>query len=114
MTETTARIIAAIRGVPVGKVSCYRDIARAAGLPNGARQVVRILHSMSRRENLPWHRIIRADGHIALESCQGKELQAELLRAEGVVVSKTGWIDLNQYGARQITSAVCEMPKPPQ
>ena len=83
----------AIRLVPIGKVSCYRDIALAAGLPNGARQVARVLHSMSEKHGLPWHRIVKANGFIALESGQGKELQMEMLRAEGVEVSDAEWID---------------------
>ncbi|MDR0732069.1 MAG: MGMT family protein [Treponema sp.] len=98
MTETTGRIIAALRAVPFGRVSSYRDIARTAGLPNGARQVVRVLHAMSETYGLPWHRIIRADGSIALESCRGRELQIELLRAEGVKVSKLGRVDMERYG----------------
>ncbi|MDR0877988.1 MAG: MGMT family protein [Treponema sp.] len=98
MTETTQHIIDAIRSVPKGKVSCYRDIAFAAGLPNGARQVARVLHSMSEKYDLPWHRIIRADGFIALESGSGRELQMKLLRSEEVKVSKTGWVDLGKFG----------------
>ena len=98
MTKETGSIIKAILAVPKGKVSCYRDIALAAGLPNGARQVVRVLHSMSEKHGLPWHRIIRADGFIALESGQGRELQIGLLCAEGVKVSKTGRVDLGRYG----------------
>ena len=97
MTETTSRIIKAILAVPKGRVSCYRDIARAAGLPNGARQVVRALHSMTEKHRLPWHRIIRADGHIALENSQGGDLQAQLLRSEGITVSKSGWVDIEKY-----------------
>jgi methylated-DNA-protein-cysteine methyltransferase-like protein len=100
MTESTARIVQAIRAVPKGRVSSYRDIALSAGLPNGARQTARILHSMSEKHGLPWHRIIRADGFIALESCRGRELQTKLLQAEGVRVSKTGWVDLAAYGHR--------------
>jgi len=103
MTEETGNIIKAILAVPRGRVSCYRDIALAAGLPNGARQVARALHSMSEKHKLPWHRIIRADGSIALESCQGKELQMELLRAEGVEVSNAGWVDLKRYGNSRIS-----------
>ncbi|MDR0599656.1 MAG: MGMT family protein [Treponema sp.] len=98
MTDSTARIIEALRAVPKGNVSCYRDIARAAGFPNGARQVARVLHSMSEKHGLPWHRIVRADGFIALESGRGKEAQAELLRAEGVETLETGWVDLGRYG----------------
>jgi methylated-DNA-protein-cysteine methyltransferase-like protein len=97
MTEATRRIIGALRAVPRGKVSCYRDVARAAGLPNGARQVVRVLHSMSEKHRLPWHRIIRADGSVALEG-PGRELQISLLRAEGIRVSRLGRVDLARYG----------------
>jgi methylated-DNA-protein-cysteine methyltransferase-like protein len=89
MTETTERIIAVIKSIPRGKTASYRDIALAAGLPNGARQVVRVLHSLSEKHRLPWHRVIRADGRIALPPEQGGRLQAGLLRSEGVRVSKT-------------------------
>jgi methylated-DNA-protein-cysteine methyltransferase-like protein len=98
MTESTRRIIEALRTVPRGKVSSYRDIARAAGLPRGARQVVRVLHSMAEKHCLPWRRIIRADGVIALEPCRGRELQIELLQAEGVKVDKSGRVDMGRYG----------------
>jgi methylated-DNA-protein-cysteine methyltransferase-like protein len=98
MTESTRRIIEAIEAVPPGRVSCYRDIAFAAGLPNGARQVVRVLHSMTRVRKLPWHRIIKADGRIAFAPGDGLELQAALLRAEGVEVSDAGTVDLARFG----------------
>ena len=98
MTDSAVCIINVIRSVPKGRVSCYRDIALAAGISNGARQVARLLHSMSEKHRLPWHRIVRADGCIALADGQGRELQIELLRAEGVEVSKTGWVDLAKYG----------------
>jgi methylated-DNA-protein-cysteine methyltransferase-like protein len=99
MTEGSRRIVEAIRAVPPGKVSCYRDIALAAGFPKGARQVVRVLHSLSDKEKLPWYRIIRSDGFIALPREQGGLLQAELLRAEGVHVKSPGlWVDLKKYG----------------
>ncbi|GHT60298.1 methylated-DNA--protein-cysteine methyltransferase [Spirochaetia bacterium] len=97
MTETTRRIIDIIRSIPPGKVASYRDAALAAGLPNGARQVARLLHSMSKTQKLPWHRIIRADGHIALPAESGGDLQAALLKAEGVKVSKEMRIDMTQY-----------------
>jgi methylated-DNA-protein-cysteine methyltransferase-like protein len=97
MTEYTRRIIEEISAIPKGKVSCYSDIARRAGLPNGARQVVRVLHSMSEKHKLPWYRILRVDGSIALEKGAGAELQMELLRREGVEVSSEGQVDLEKY-----------------
>jgi len=92
MTDTTRRIIEQILAVPKGKVSCYRDIALKAGLPNGARSTVRVLHSLSEKYNLPWHRIIRADGSIALRE------QITLLRSEGVKVSPAGRVDMERFG----------------
>jgi methylated-DNA-protein-cysteine methyltransferase-like protein len=98
MREATGRIIGVIKAIPPGKVSSYRDIALAAGLFNGARQVVRVLHSMSQTQDLPWHRVIRADGRIALPPGGGRELQTALLRSEGVAVSEAGRVDLGRYG----------------
>jgi alkylated DNA nucleotide flippase Atl1 len=52
----------AIMRVPRGKVSTYGAIACAAGLPRGARLVVRVLRQS---HGLPWHRIVAAGGRIA-------------------------------------------------
>ena len=98
MTDSTLRIVRQIRAVPKGSVCSYRDIALKAGLPNGARQVARVLHSLSEKLDLPWHRIIRYDGSIALEAGAGKELQTALLRAEGVEVSAAGKVDMRRFG----------------
>jgi len=97
MTDNTRKIIEQILAVPCGKVSSYGAVAAKAGLPNGARQVVRTLHSMSEKYALPWHRIIRADGLVALEG-EGRALQITLLRGEGVKVSKNSKIDMKKYG----------------
>jgi len=98
MTDTTRRIIEHILAVPKGKVSCYRDIALKAGLPNGARYTVRVLHSLSEKYDLPWHRIIRSNGSIALREGEGRELQITLLRSEGVKVSPAGQVDMERFG----------------
>ncbi|MCL2269884.1 MAG: MGMT family protein [Treponema sp.] len=98
MTDSTRRIMEQLLAIPQGRVSCYRDIAAKAGLPNGARQVVRVLHALSEKHNLPWYRVIRSNGSIALEEEAGKELQMSLLRAEGVEVSSSGRIDMERFG----------------
>lgn len=97
-TETTLRIQAVLARVPRGKVASYGAAAAMAGLPNGARQVVRVLHARAASEGLPWHRILRKDGSIALPRGQGFELQKALLEAEGVAVSAAGRVDLARYG----------------
>jgi methylated-DNA-protein-cysteine methyltransferase-like protein len=97
MTETTIRIIEAIKSIPKGKVSSYGSIARVAGLPNGARQTVRVLHSLSGKHDLPWHRVIRSDGSIALKEGEGRELQISLLLSEGVKLNASGKVDMEKF-----------------
>jgi methylated-DNA-protein-cysteine methyltransferase-like protein len=90
MNETTSRIIAAIKAIPAGSFASYGAVAAAAGLPNGARMVARVLHSSSRSQGLPWWRVVRADGSIALPRGGGYEEQAALLSQEGVRLGPDG------------------------
>lgn len=84
--DARARILAAIRAVPVGSVAGYGHIARRAGLPGRARLVARVLRDHG-DPDLPWHRIVRSDGRIAfLDGSPGLREQARRLRAEGVAV----------------------------
>lgn len=94
----TIRIKSCLVLIPRGRVSTYGAVARAAGLANGARQVVRVLHSSAESEKLPWHRILRKDGSIALPLGGGFELQKALLEDEGVEVSQAGKVDLARFG----------------
>ncbi len=93
----TQRAIRVIRGIPRGRVATYGLVAAAAGSPLGARQVARILHSLSRKERLPWHRVIGSPGAIRLRRGLGFETQRALLRKEGVSVSPRGRVDLGRF-----------------
>ena len=86
-----------IRSIPRGKVATYGGIAAMAGNPRGARQVVRILHSRSEKEQLPWWRVINREGRIALKPGFGAEEQRALLEAEGVRFSASGQVELSRY-----------------
>lgn len=88
MAELSAadRIFAAIRAIPRGHVAGYGEIARRAGLPGRARLVARLL-SENADPKLPWHRVLRSDGRIAMpEGSKGHAEQTRRLRAEGVWV----------------------------
>ena len=85
----TRRAIAAIRAIPEGRAASYGDIASAAESPRAARQVVRILHSMSRKYQLPWWRVVSKNGEISLAD-GGAEMQRQRLLAEGVEVDERG------------------------
>lgn len=75
----------------------YGQVAGEAGNVRGARQVARILHSMSRAYQLPWHRIINAKGEIALKDMEAGQTQKELLEREGVVIGLNGKVDLERF-----------------
>ena len=97
MTPFTKRVILIIRSIPEGSVMTYGGIARAAGSPRGARQVVRILHSMSRKYKLPWHRVINSKGMISLTEDESGSLQQLYLLGEGIVFDERGVINLERY-----------------
>ncbi len=75
-----AKIRATILKIPRGKVATYGAVARAAGFPGAARQVV---WALRQSHGLPWHRVLAAGGRIALPGEAGFE-QRLRLEAEGV------------------------------
>ena len=97
MAPFTQRVIERIKSIPEGNVCTYGTIALLAGQPNGARQVTRIIHAMSRKHDLPWHRIINAKGLISLPKAHGYDQQKALLQSEGVAFDAQDRIDLNTY-----------------
>jgi methylated-DNA-protein-cysteine methyltransferase-like protein len=91
------RIKEVIKKIPGGKVATYGQIAAMAGNPLAARQVVRILHSSSRKEKLPWHRVINSKGRISLQPGFGYEEQKALLTKEGVGFDEKDTIDFERF-----------------
>lgn len=97
MTPFTEKVIAIINAIPEGKVMTYGQIAAIAGSPRAARQVVRILHSMSDKYRLPWHRVVNAQGKIVLQDEEGRFKQILYLSSEQVEVDDNGQLDLAKY-----------------
>jgi methylated-DNA-protein-cysteine methyltransferase related protein len=94
-----ARVYAAVRRVPRGRVATYGQIAAFCGVPRGARAVgwaLRVLPA-AREKQVPWHRIVGAGGRISLRAGLGPLLQRRRLRAEGVRF-KDGRVDLARHG----------------
>ena len=80
LDDRRARVVRCIRALPAGTVSSYGAIAKAAGWPGAARQVVRILQQVP---GLPWHRVVGSGGAIKLTGENAAE-QKFRLRMEGV------------------------------
>ncbi|MBM7703496.1 MGMT family protein [Metabacillus iocasae] len=97
MERFTERALHIIQQIPEGKVMTYGQIAELAGSPRGARQVVRILHSMSDKYKLPWHRVINAKGEIALKDDELVQVQKLSLESEGIELLDGHKVDLKKY-----------------
>ena len=79
-----AKVLAAVRRIPPGRVATYGDIAALAGSPRAARAVGNIMREC-RDPGTPCHRVIAAGG--ALGGYAGNlQLKRHLLQHEGVVV----------------------------
>lgn len=76
------RILAGVRAIPEGFVRTYGDLE-----PGAPRLPGRVLAETD--ADVPWHRVVRADGSLA----QGARQEA-LLRAEGVPFVRAGHVDL--------------------
>jgi methylated-DNA-protein-cysteine methyltransferase-like protein len=70
------RIIDRVRAIPKGYVRTYGDID-----PRAPRLVGRIL---SQTHDLPWHRVVRADGTLPQGEAQRKLLAAEDARYSAI------------------------------
>ena len=95
------RVIDAVKKIPKGKVMSYGQVAAAAGKPNGAREVGRILSSIDVKPNrIPWWRVLNNKGVISIKGnwTATKELQKKLLEKDGIIVSDDYKLDIKEYG----------------
>lgn len=94
----TKRIYEAVKRIPKGHVATYGKIAEMAGDPRMARAVGNALHKNPDPEHIPCFRVVNAKGELAgAFAFGGEDVQAELLRADGVEVIN-GRVDLEKYG----------------
>ena len=97
VSEFTENVIHIIKHIPEGKVLTYGSIAVLAGSPRGARQVTRVLHSLSRKHNLPWYRVVNSKGKISPRDPVFYEEQRTLLESEGIEFGIKDRIDFDKY-----------------
>jgi methylated-DNA-protein-cysteine methyltransferase related protein len=91
-----ARVYALVRRIPRGRVTSYGAIARALGLPQGARTVGWALRACP--DDVPWHRVVNVRGQISWRPTGGYHLQRVRLQQEGVRFTRKGRIDLERFG----------------
>ena len=95
-SEMKVDIVRILKKIPPGRVVTYGSIAKF--LTISARHVAYILAGFSPTESkeLPWHRVVGAQGWIKKDQKSGVERQASMLRKEGIQC-KNHRLDLSQY-----------------
>ena len=101
------RVYALVACIPVGKLATYGQIAELLGAYGAARQVGWALGRLTLPSEVPWHRVVNAQGRISLSPArEGSDwIQRDLLQAEGIPVEFDGSLPLNQF--RWIPEATC-------
>ena len=92
------KIYEVVRQIPSGKVATYGQIACLCGSPRASRAVGYALHFNPDPEHIPCFRVVNRFGKCAPEfAFGGADVQANLLRADGVEVDENGYVDLGKY-----------------
>jgi methylated-DNA-protein-cysteine methyltransferase related protein len=96
---TYDRIYQIVAQIPRGQVATYGQIAELAGLAGKARLVGYALFRVPLPAEIPWQRVINAQGEISysLRREGGDYLQRSLLEEEGILFTAQGKIDLKTY-----------------
>ena len=90
MQTFSERVIKIALEIPKGRVTTYGRIARAAAAgPMASQSITNILGKayMSGIKNIPFHRIVYADGHIWISDKYRKE-RMRLYKKEGIKLDK--------------------------
>lgn len=88
-------IYAIVRKIPFGKVASYDQIANIIGCT--PRMVGFALASL-KRDDVPWHRVIKSKGGISLRDSEWRNIQRQMLEAEGVKFNEKGKINFSEFG----------------
>jgi methylated-DNA-protein-cysteine methyltransferase-like protein len=91
-------IYAVVCRIPEGRVATYGQIARLINRPRLARQVGYALAALRDADQVPWHRVVNAQGRVSRRADPGAEdYQRILLEGEGIGFDEDGRIDLSLY-----------------
>jgi methylated-DNA-protein-cysteine methyltransferase related protein len=96
-----------VKQIPEGQVATYGQIAEMLGLFGRARQVGYALFQVAPGSDIPWHRVVNAQGKISRSPMrQGNDdLQRILLEREGIAFDTQEKLNLSRYRWNPAVSA---------
>ncbi len=95
-----------VRQVPPGRVITYGQVAALLAPPPGVEAqdytawgAVWVGNALAAcPQDVPWQRVLNAQGKISLRPGSGGQRQRQLLEAEGVIFDPQGRVDLKRFG----------------
>jgi methylated-DNA-protein-cysteine methyltransferase-like protein len=95
------KVYAVVRRIPKGKVLSYSRVAALLNVPRGARAVGWALRALPHDSDVPWHRVINAEGKISIRMAGHNAIEQQTrLEAEGVKFTPEGHVPLTGHGGR--------------
>jgi len=89
------KVYAKLRKVPRGKVTTYKNLARAVK-SKAYRAVGTAMNKNPYAPKVPCHRVIKSNGEVG-DFASGTSTKVRMLKKEGIIIQK-GKIDLKKFG----------------
>ena len=89
------RCYAVLKKVPKGSVTTYKEIARTLR-SKAYRAVGNAMNKNPYAPKVPCHRVINSNGFVG-QFAKGTEAKIRMLKSEGIIIDKNGFIDLTKY-----------------
>jgi methylated-DNA-protein-cysteine methyltransferase-like protein len=112
MSSCYPKIYEVVRLIPYAQVATYGQVAELAGLIGKPRVVGYALYRVAIDTDIPWHRVINAQGKISESALRdgSDDLQKLLLEQEGIAFER-GRIDFNRYRWRPSFAIIDQLLK---
>jgi len=82
-----------LKRIPKGKITTYKELARATG--TRPRAIGAVMHSNELPVKFPCYKVVMSDGHVGGYG-GGVKKKIKLLKKDGIIV-KNGKIDLDRF-----------------
>lgn len=95
LSKFEQKILEKVKKIPRGKVTTYKELARAVGCDKASRAVGNALNKNLKLITIPCHRIVRSDGQVGGYK-NGVASKKKILAQEGVLIRNNRVIDFNK------------------
>ncbi|MEM2760100.1 MAG: MGMT family protein [Nitrososphaerales archaeon] len=97
--SSSDRLYELLAKIPRGKVTTYKELAKAVGKPRASRAIGQILNKNPKPVVIPCHRVVKSNGDVG-GYAYGSRKKVELLENEGVKISRGKILDFDEVSFR--------------